>query len=109
MTFGDIIDRERRQEREETTKRVTESVTRNVTQSVTQNTRIDDILEILSPLGPIPPEIKDKLLQVSDPDTLKKLIPEAARAESIDSFQDTLAKAVNGLPASAGSPLLRDI
>ncbi|MCR5249075.1 MAG: hypothetical protein K6E50_00555 [Lachnospiraceae bacterium] len=81
-----IIDRERREEREETTKRVTESVT----QSVTQNTRVDDILELLSALGPVPADLKNRLLAIKDPDTLKKLIPEAAHATSIDAFQNAL-------------------
>ena len=94
MTFGDIINLERKEEREETTARVTEEVT----QEVTQDTRIDAILEILAIHGTVPDSVRDRLEELKDSELLRSLIPEAARAQDTDTFLRILDEKT-GIPA----------
>ncbi len=46
----------------------------------------DSILELLSDIGEIPPEIHDKIMSETDFDTLTKWLKTAAKAESIEAF-----------------------
>ena len=48
--------------------------------------RAEDITDLLSDLGDIPEEIKEKLRQEQDLDTLKKWLKLAARAKSMEQF-----------------------
>ena len=70
MTFGDIIDRERREADDEATYR----------------TRMNSILELLEDLGEVPESLKANLAKIKDEELLKRLHKEAAHADSIEAF-----------------------
>ncbi|MBR4542693.1 MAG: hypothetical protein IKO53_00635 [Lachnospiraceae bacterium] len=74
MTFGDIIDREKRESFELATK----------------STRMADILDLLSDIGGVTDEIAEKLGNIKEEENLKNLHKLAARAESMEAFEKCL-------------------
>ena len=67
MTFGDLIDRERR--------------------DATKENTINNILDLLEDLGDIPISLSDRLEDIKDMDCLKILLKTAARVDSIEAFE----------------------
>lgn len=63
MTFGDYIDRERREE------------------------KIEDILDLLGDYGEIPEELIDRINTQHDKESLRILLKLAARVDSIEDFE----------------------
>ncbi|MBR3516905.1 MAG: hypothetical protein IKO10_11375 [Lachnospiraceae bacterium] len=78
MTFGDLIDRERR------------DAAREATQEAAKETTIENILDLLEDLGDIPTDLSDHLEGIEDMDSLKKLLKTAARVDSIDEFEEKM-------------------
>ena len=74
MTFGDIIDRERRE------------AAREADDEATYRTRMNSILELLEDLGEVPESLKANLAKIKDEELLKRLHKEAAHADSIEAF-----------------------
>ncbi len=70
MTFGEIIDRERREADDHAVHR----------------TRVNAILELLEDLGDVPVSLREKLAMIKDEETLKQLHKAAAHADSIEAF-----------------------
>lgn len=78
MTFGDLIDRERR------------DAAREATQEAAKETTIENILDLLEDLGDIPTDLSDHLEGIEDMDCLKKLHKTAARVDSIEEFEEKM-------------------
>ena len=74
MTFGDLIDRERR----------------DATKEAAKETTIENILDLLEDLGDIPTDLSDHLEGIEDMDCLKKLHKTAARVDSIEEFEEKM-------------------
>ena len=74
MTFGDLIDRERRDATKE---------------AIKENT-VENILDLLEDLGDIPVGLSAHLENIEDMDSLKKLLKIAARVDSIDEFEEKM-------------------
>ena len=74
MTFGDYIDRERREAAGE----------------AKMEERVECILELLSELGEIPPELEARLYAQNDLDSLKRLLKLVAHVESIEEFEEQM-------------------
>ncbi|MCR5634309.1 MAG: hypothetical protein K6F90_03240, partial [Lachnospiraceae bacterium] len=70
MTFGDIIDRERKEAIDETL--------------------IENIVDFLGDLGPVPEEVQEKLKEIDDSILLKRVHKLAARVDSIEDFEEKL-------------------
>ncbi len=70
MTFGEIIDRERREADDHAVHR----------------TRVNDIIELLEDLGEVPESLQEKLALIKDEGMLKQLHKAAAHADSIEAF-----------------------
>ena len=70
MTFGEIIDLERREADDHAVHR----------------TRVNAILELLEDLGEVPMSLREKLTMIKDEEMLKQLLKEAAHADSIEAF-----------------------
>ena len=56
------------------------------------NTKINDILELLEELGPVPDDFKRRLEGIKDLDELSRLLKIAAHADSIKEFEEVLPK-----------------
>ncbi len=78
MTFGDIIDRERREAAREAAKAANDEAT--------YRTRVNSILELLEDLGEVPESLRTNLAKIKDEELLKHLLKEAAHADSIEAF-----------------------
>ena len=78
MTFGDLIDRERR------------DAAREATQEAAKETTIENILDLLEDLGDIPIGLSAHLEGIEDINCLKKLLKTAARVDSIDEFEEKM-------------------
>lgn len=74
MTFGDIIDREKRETAIETAK----------------ETFIETITDLLEDLGPVSEELNEKLNEIDDSILLKRVHKLAARVDSIEDFEEKL-------------------
>ena len=74
MTFGDYIDRERRESADE----------------ATLIAKIDDILDLLGDYGEIPEELIDKINAQHDKEALRILHKLAARVDSIEDFEEQM-------------------
>ncbi len=82
MTFGDIIDRERREAAQE----AAQEAAREADHLATCRTRVNDILGLLEELGDVPERLRIRLAQINDEELLKQLLKEAAHADSIEAF-----------------------
>ena len=71
MTFGDIIERERREAERE---------------SACQ-TRVSDILELLEEHGDVSETLRADLMRIKDEEILKQLVKAAAHADNIEAFR----------------------
>ena len=80
MTFGDLIDRERR------------DAAREATQEAARETTIENILDLLEDLGDIPVGLSAHLENIEDMDCLRKLHKTAARVDSIEEFEEKMDK-----------------
>ena len=74
MTFGDIIDREKKETAIETAK----------------ETFIETITDLLGDLGPVPEELNEKLNEIDDSILLKRIHKLAAHVDSIEDFEEKL-------------------
>ena len=90
MTFGDLIDRERREAAQE----AAQEAAREATQIATKETTIDNILELLEDVGSIPSDLSERLEDIQDIDCLKKLLKIAARVDSIDAFEEKMREII---------------
>ncbi len=70
MTFGDIIDSEKRE--------------------AAKDTGIEYIMELLNDAGDVPETVVEKLERVNKKENLKQLLKLAARTEDLDSFEQSL-------------------
>lgn len=83
MTFGDIIDREKREAAKEAAREASHS------------TRVEAIIELLEEVGDVSDSIPERLEQIEDPEQLKKLHRIAAHAGSIAEFEEKMNEALN--------------
>ena len=77
MTFGDYIDRERREE------------------------KIEDILDLLGDYGEIPEELIDRINTQHDKESLRILLKLAARVDSIEDFEEQMDEVLKNTMAPA--------
>ena len=57
-----------------------------------RKSKIDDILNFLSDLGPVPEELKKKIFSQTDISTLSQWLKKAARSSSIEEFTENITK-----------------
>ena len=48
--------------------------------------RAESVIELLEELGPVPEELREKILEEKDPDALKNWLKLAARSASVEDF-----------------------
>ena len=84
MTFGDYIDRECREARREERREA----------------NVGYILDLLADLGDVPEELIMKINAQQDNESLRKLHKLAARADSIEDFEEQMEEVINNTMVS---------
>ena len=91
MTFGDYIDRERREAAAEAATRAAEEAKIETTKS-----NIFDLLEIY---GEMPQALEDRINALNDIECLRELLRRAAHAGSIEDFEEQMDEALRNTMA----------
>lgn len=80
---------------EELTEREIQGIDKGIEQGIEQGIgrgKVDDILELLTELGPIPDRLRKRIASQSNCDILTKWLKLAAKSESIEEFSDNMTQ-----------------
>ena len=76
---------------EELTEREIRGIDKGIEQGIGRG-KVDDILELLTELGPIPDRLRKRIASQSNCDILTKWLKLAAKSESIEEFSDNMTQ-----------------
>ena len=82
MTFGDYIDRERREA-------AAEAATRAAEEAKIENTK-SNIFDLLEIYGEMPQALEDRINALNDIECLRELHRRAARVDSVEDFEEQM-------------------